>query len=210
MASHKYLGGISPNCHCGLVVALLTDTFQELPSCDTFMAYSFACNIEKGVLGSYYNVTNEAGVFPPMSNVYIFNPGRISLFCYENAKHYRALVAINCNTSAEIWMLQTAVFVHCTSEVHTFFLKLLLFTIILWDPVWCIIPGWPGTCYAVVGDCPRPVSLTISRQLFFGNSMSIECTLITHTLSHSQWGPCPSWQVLLLAPCLFLSPNDSD
>lgn len=95
------------------------------------MAYSFACNIEKGVLGSYYNVTKEAGVFPPMSNVYIFNPGRISLFCYENAKHYRALVGINCKISAEIRMLQTAVFAHCTSEVHTFFFKLLLFIIIL-------------------------------------------------------------------------------
>lgn len=52
--------------------------------------------------GSYYNVTNEARVFPPMSNVYIFNPGRISLFCYENAKHFRALVAINYKISVEI------------------------------------------------------------------------------------------------------------
>lgn len=58
------------------------------------------------MLGSYYNVTKEAGVFPPMSNVYIFNPGRISLFCYENAKHYRALVGINCKISAEIRMLR--------------------------------------------------------------------------------------------------------
>lgn len=101
LASHKYCGAFSQPVICGSAAALLTH-FGSYPLVTVLQHSNFTLSITlRGALGvPIIRSWMKARVLPCTSNIWIFNPGRILLFQYKNAKCYGLRFSLNWYSSA--------------------------------------------------------------------------------------------------------------